>query len=139
VDNDLEQAHRMQETLRQGKILNTIQIVSKTSQALEYLARSLELEKLPHCIMLDLTRGEQENRGFLQQLQATRNYASIPVIMLVSHEAEERLSYLQQHELHYIVRKPLDVKQLMSIVRACDNFFISLVTEKNRLHIEEKA
>ncbi len=136
VENNPEQVQMTREALRKGKVLNSIQVVSDGFLAMEYLAQSHGKDTLPHCIMLDAPPPDHENRPSLETLRTTLDYAHIPVIILVAKDDENPYSNQLDFGTHYIARKPLDVKQLLSIARAFDNFFISVVTERSKFLTE---
>lgn len=117
------------EALKEAKIHNSINVVHDGVEAMEFLRRQGKYSDAPRpdLILLDLNLPRKDGREVLAEIKPDPEFRSIPVVVLTTSQAEQDIA--RAYDLHancYIV-KPVDFRSLMNIVRAIEDFWLSLV------------
>ena len=117
------------EALRDGKIQNNLQVVADGEEALAYLRRKVANGQAPRpdLILLDLNLPRKDGREVLADIKADPDLRTIPVVVLTSSKAEEDV--LRSYHLHAncYITKPVDLPQFINVVRAVEEFWLSIV------------
>lgn len=134
VEDNPGDARLTRELLKEGKILNNCHHVEDGVEALRFLRKKGEYADAPGAdiVLLDLNLPRKNGREVLAELKADPNLRTIPVVILTTSEAERDI--LRAYELHancYII-KPVDLDKFITIVRAIENFWLSVVKLPNR-------
>jgi two-component system, chemotaxis family, response regulator Rcp1 len=129
VEDNPGDARLTREALRDGKIHNKLHHVRDGVEALSFLRREGRFVNnlVPDLILLDLNLPRKDGRTVLAELKEDAQLRLIPVVVLTTSEAEQDV--LRTYELHancYIV-KPVDLEKFMVVVRAIEEFWLSLV------------
>ena len=86
----------------------------------------------PDLVLLDLNLPGMHGREVLAAVKEDPKLQTIPVVVLTTSEAEEDV--LRSYRLHAnaYVTKPVDFDRFMAVVRAIDEFFVSVVRLPSR-------
>ena len=117
------------EALKEGKVINNLNVVRDGEEALAYLHREgpYAAAPRPDIILLDLNLPRKDGRGVLAEIKQDEALKRIPVVVLTTSRAEEDI--LRTYELHancYIV-KPVDLDQFIKVVRSIETFWLTIV------------
>jgi len=117
------------EALKEGKVINNLNVVRDGEEALAYLHREgpYAAAPRPDIILLDLNLPRKDGRGVLAEIKQDEALKRIPVVVLTTSRAEEDI--LRTYELHancYIV-KPVDLDQFITVVKTINDFWFSVV------------
>jgi CheY-like chemotaxis protein len=108
---------------------NRLDVVTDGAAALSYLRHEEPYGSVPRpdLILLDLNLPRRDGREVLQEVKSDPELQHIPVIVLTTSQAEEDV--LRSYQLHAnaYVTKPVDFDRFMAVVRAIDEFFVSVV------------
>ena len=118
-----------QEALKEGKVLNELAVVGDGAEAMAYLraAEPYADRRTPDLVLLDLNLPRKSGHEVLQEIKSDSAMRSIPVVILTSSSAErDVLETYGQHANCYIT-KPVDLDQFVSVVRAIEQFWFSVV------------
>ena len=125
------------EALKEGRILNHVNVVGDGVEALSYLRRqgSHAAAVRPDLILLDLNLPKKNGREVLAEIKADPDLRRIPVVVLTTSSAEEDI--LKTYDLHAncYITKPVDLEQFMRVVKSIEDFWVTVV----RLPSEEGA
>ncbi|MGA3128849.1 MAG: response regulator [Candidatus Korobacteraceae bacterium] len=130
VEDNPGDVRLVQEALRESKIMNRLHAVSDGKEALAFLRRQGKYANAtrPDLILLDLNLPRKDGREVLSEIKADLELLRIPVVIVTSSKAEEDiLKSYDQHANCYIT-KPMDLEKFVEVVKAIQNFWISIVT-----------
>lgn len=117
------------EALKDGKVLNRLNVVSDGVEAMEYLRRQGQYAAAPRpdVILLDLNLPRKDGREVLAELKVDPELKRIPVVVLTTSDAERDV--LQAYDLHAncYITKPMDLVQFTTVVRAAEDFWLTIV------------
>ena len=118
-----------QEALKDAKVLNRLSVVGDGEQAMDYLRREngFEESERPDLILLDLNLPKKDGREVLAEIKGDEALRRIPVVMLTTSAAE--IDIIQSYDLHVncYITKPVDLEQLIKIVKAIQEFWLTIV------------
>jgi two-component system, chemotaxis family, response regulator Rcp1 len=119
-----------QEALKQGKLRNTLHVVSDGEAALEFLHRRGRFVNAPRpgLILLDLNLPILDGREVLAEIKADPALLRIPVVVLTTSTSDEDV--LRSYDLHAnsYITKPVDYQQFIVAVRAIEHFWLNIVS-----------
>lgn len=118
-----------QEALKEGKVMNHMNVVWDGMEAIAFLRKEGEYVDAPRpdLILLDLNLPKKDGREVLAEIKEDNNLKHIPVVVLTTSEAEQDI--IRSYNLHancYIV-KPVGLDQFMKIVESIEDFWLSVV------------
>jgi len=118
-----------EEALKIGKILNRLSVVNDGVEALAFLRREGKYANAPRpdLIMLDLNLPKKDGREVLAEVKSDDDLKRIPVVVLTISKAEEDI--LKTYNLHAncYVTKPVDLNQFLTVVKAVEDFWLTIV------------
>ena len=119
-----------QEALKEGKVLNNMDIASDGVDALAYLrreARHVHATR-PDLILLDLNLPKKNGREVLAEIKRDVSLKRIPVVVLTTSSAEQDI--LESYNLHAnaFITKPVDLIQFITVVKSIEDFWLTVVT-----------
>lgn len=118
-----------QEALKEGKVLNTLNVVGDGMAALEYLRRlgPYETVQRPDLVLLDLNLPKKDGREVLEEIKMDPKLKRIPVVVLTTSKAEEDI--LKTYNLHAncYITKPVDLDQFIRVVESIEGFWLNIV------------
>ncbi len=118
-----------QEALREGKIINNLNVVSDGVQALDFLRQKGRYAGAtrPDVILLDLNLPRKDGREVLEEIKEDPELKRIPVVVITSSSAEEDV--LRSYNLHAncYISKPVDLEQFVAVVKSIEDFWMGIV------------
>jgi CheY-like chemotaxis protein len=129
VEDDLGDIRLTLEALKDSKVHNTVHVVTDGLAALAFLRRqgAYAAAPRPDLILLDLNLPGKDGRDVLAEIKTSDELQDIPVLVLTASRADRDL--LQSYELQvdgYLI-KPIDLKQLVELVRTFADFWLCVV------------
>ena len=129
VEDNLADVRLTQETSKEEKLRNNLNVVNDGVEALAYLRRQGEYADAvrPDLVLLDLNLPRKDGREVLDEIKRDPDLQTIPVVVLTMSEAERDI--LASYHLHancYIV-KPLDLNAFSKVVKSIQDFWLSIV------------
>ena len=129
VEDNPGDADLAREALENSKIRNTLSVVGDGEEALAFLHRSGKYAAAPRpdLILLDLNLPRKSGREVLAEIKSDEDLKRIPVVVLtVSKDEEDILESYNLHANCYIT-KPIDLHQFLRVVRAIEDFWLTIV------------
>ena len=117
------------EVLKEGKISNTLNVVTDGEEALMYLMKEGKYASAesPDLILLDLNLPKIDGRQVLEQIKNHPKLKIIPVIVLTTSEAEQDVLKMYENHANCYITKPVDFEQFISVIRMIEDFWLTLV------------
>ncbi|MFL5764061.1 MAG: response regulator [Bacteroidia bacterium] len=117
------------EVLKEGKIRNTLSVITDGEEALLFLKKKGRYEdiQLPDIILLDLNLPKKDGREVLAEIKADPDLLRIPVIVLTTSSAEKDILSMYGHHANCYITKPVDFEQFIDVVRSIEDFWLSIV------------
>ena len=129
VEDDPGDVLLTREAFEHQKVANRLHIVNNGEDAIAFLHKQGEHADAPDpdLVLLDLNLPGMHGREVLAAVKEDPKLQTIPVVVLTTSEAEEDV--LRSYQLHAnaYVTKPVDFDRFMAVVRAIDEFFVSVV------------
>ncbi len=130
VEDNPGDARLTVEALKEAKVRNQLHVVDDGVKAMAFLRRQAAYSTVPRpdLILLDLNLPKKDGREVLEELKHDVDLKRIPVVILTTSEAEQDI--LNAYELHAncYITKPVDLDQFLKVVRAIDEFWLTVVT-----------
>jgi chemotaxis family two-component system response regulator Rcp1 len=118
------------EALREGKVLNNLNVVTDGQEAVEFLRRQGEYGDAPRpdLILLDLNLPKKDGREVLAEIKADESLRRIPIVVLTTSQAE--IDVIQSYDLgvNCFITKPVDLDQFIYVVKSIEEFWLTVVT-----------
>jgi len=118
-----------QEALREGKVINNLNVVSDGVAAIEFLRQKGRYANAtrPDVILLDLNLPRKDGREVLAEIKEDPELKRIPVVVITSSSAEEDV--LRSYNLHAncYISKPVDLEQFVAVVKSIEDFWMGIV------------
>ncbi|HEX4015823.1 MAG TPA: response regulator [Frankiaceae bacterium] len=134
VEDDPGDVLLTREAFEHQKVANRLHVVNNGEDAIAFLRKEGEHAEAPEpdLVLLDLNLPGMHGREVLAAIKEDAHLQTIPVVVLTTSEAEEDV--LRSYRLHAnaYVTKPVDFDRFMAVVRAIDEFFVSVVRLPSR-------
>ena len=129
VEDNPGDVRLVQEALRESKIINQLHAVSDGKEALAFLRKqgSYANARRPDLILLDLNLPRKDGREVLSEIKADPDLRRIPVVIVTSSKAEDDILKSYNHHANCYITKPLDLEKFIEVVKAIQDFWISIV------------
>ena len=117
------------EALDDARIMNKVTVKRDGAEALDYLHNLAENDhnSLPDLILLDINLPKIDGKEVLSQIKNNPVLKKTPVVMLTTSSSEiDVLESYNNHANCYII-KPVDLNKFFNIVKAIENFWVTLV------------
>ena len=129
VEDDPGDVLLTREAFEHQKVANQLHVVNNGEDAIAFLRKEGAYADAPDpdLVLLDLNLPGMHGREVLAAIKEDARLQTIPVVVLTTSEAEEDV--LRSYRLHAnaYVTKPVDFDRFMAVVRAIDEFFVSVV------------
>ena len=129
VEDDPGDVLMTREAFEDYAVANTLHVVGDGVEAMAFLRRegAYADAPTPDLVLLDLNLPRMDGREVLAAIKNDDVLRQIPVVVLTTSEAEEDV--LRSYQLHAnaYVTKPVDFQQFIDVVRAIDDFFVTVV------------
>ncbi len=130
VEDSPSDAQLTVEALHAAKIANRLSHVEDGVEALRFLRQQGPYADAPRpdLILLDLNLPRKDGREVLDELKRDPDLKVIPVVVLTTSRSEQDV--LRSYQLHAncYITKPVDFTKFMEVVKAIENFWLSIVT-----------
>jgi two-component system, chemotaxis family, response regulator Rcp1 len=129
VEDNRADARLTIEAMKEAKVRNSISHVVDGVEALAFLCREGRYADAPRpdLILLDLNMPRKDGREVLAALKVDDRFKRIPVVVLTSSEAEEDILKAYNLSANCYVTKPVDLDQFLKVVRAIEEFWLTIV------------
>jgi chemotaxis family two-component system response regulator Rcp1 len=117
------------EALKEAKVRNNLHVVEDGEAAIAFARQEGPYANAPRpdLILLDLNLPRKDGREVLAILKADENLKRIPVVILTSSKAEEDVLRAYNLNANCYITKPLDFEQFIKVVRAIEEFWLTVV------------
>ena len=118
------------EALKEGKVLNNLNVVVDGEEALNFLYRREKYHDAPRpdLILLDLNLPRKDGREVLAKLKADATLKRIPIMVLTTSQAEQDIIESYELGVNCYITKSVDLDQFMEIVKSIEDFWLTVVT-----------
>jgi CheY-like chemotaxis protein len=117
------------EALKDGKVMNRLNVVEDGVAALDYLYKRAPYTGVmrPDLILLDLNLPKKNGREILATIKSDDTLKTIPVVILTTSQAEEDV--MRSYVLHAncYISKPVGFEHFTHIVRSIELFWLTIV------------
>jgi two-component system response regulator len=129
VEDSAGDAELLLDFLEQSKVKNRIHWVKDGEAAMAFLHRKGEYadKPMPDLILLDLNLPKKDGREVLSETKGDPKLAHIPVVILTSSKSEADIARSYRLQANCYITKPVDLEQFVKVVRAIDDFWLSVV------------
>ena len=116
--------------LKDGKVSNHLSVVEDGEAALDFVRHqgTYASAAMPDLILLDLNLPKMDGREVLDVLKADARLRRIPVVILTTSKAEEDVLRAYNLNANCYITKPVDFDQFVRVVRAIEEFWLTIVT-----------
>lgn len=117
------------ENFRDGKLVNTVDIVSDGEAALDFVHQRNEFsdESRPDIVLLEPQLPGKSGIEVLSELKNDPVVSDIPVIVLTSSDAGEKIVQSHGIEADTYMQKPLEPGDFVDFVRSIEEFWVAIV------------
>ncbi len=117
------------EAFKDAKMLNNINVAKDGVEAMAFLRNEGDYRDAPRpdLILLDLNMPRKDGREVLQEIKSDPELKRIPVVVLTTSADDKDILSAYDAFVNAYVTKPVDLDQFMKIVKAIDDFWLSVV------------
>jgi CheY-like chemotaxis protein len=119
----------IEEVFEEAKIRNNLHVAEDGEEAMLYLHGEGKFSGSPRpdIILLDLNLPKKDGREVLREIKEDNTLRNIPVVILMTSNAEKDI--LRAYDLHAnaYINKPLDFDQFIKVVESIGNFWLEIV------------
>ena len=129
VEDEPGDAYLTIEALKSAKIINSVHLVEDGVEAMAFLQREAPYRDAPRpdLILLDLNLPRKDGRQVLAEIKQNACLNSIPIVVLTTSSADEDVLQSYNLRANCYVTKPVDLEQFMTVVKATQEFWLSIV------------
>jgi len=119
VDDNDDDVLLLEESLRDSKFVNLLQIVRDGEEALKYLRREAphESAQLPGLVLLDINMPKVNGFEVLCAMKADARLRTIPVVMLTTSTRDEDIVRSYSDGACSFVSKPVSFEKLKEVIK----------------------
>lgn len=117
------------EAFKEGRLHNELHVVMDGVEAVAFLRRqgAYADRPQPDLILLDLNLPRMDGREVLAEIKADERLREIPVIVLTTSADDRDVHRAYNLHANCYLTKPVDMDQFVRVVRAIDEFWLTLV------------
>lgn len=129
VEDNIGDVRLTIEALKEGKVRNKLSVVNDGVEALRFLRHEGPYgdAPTPDIILLDLNLPKKDGREVLAEIKEDETLRRIPVVVLTTSSADEDIVRTYDLHVNCYITKPVDMDQFISVVKAIDTFWFSVV------------
>jgi CheY-like chemotaxis protein len=129
VEDNPGDVRLMREALSMNGMSKTLNVVEDGEQALLFLRRNAPFSDAPRpdLIFLDLNLPRKDGREVLAEIKTSNEFRQIPVIILTTSESDTDVKRAYELHANCYVKKPTDLDEYLSVVKACESFWLHVV------------
>ena len=130
VEDNSAHAELIMRNFEDHRIANTLYHVTNGEAALDYLFQrgayaDPEQSPVPHLILLDLRLPRVDGLEVLQEIKATSELRTIPVVILTTSEAEQDAVRAYEHHANSYLVKPVDFEQFSRLMEELGFYWLA--------------
>jgi chemotaxis family two-component system response regulator Rcp1 len=129
VEDNLGDVRLTIEALKEGKVLNKLNVVKDGVEAMDFFHKQGKFSKAvrPDLILLDLNLPRKDGREVLAEIKSDPNLRRIPVVILTTSKSEQDI--LKTYDLHAncYITKPVDLSQFLEVIQSVKDFWLTIV------------
>ncbi|WP_331233650.1 response regulator [Natronorarus salvus] len=117
------------EAFKEGRIANTLHVVTDGVEALDFLFQRNEYTDAPRpdFVLLDLNLPRKNGDEVLEALREDPECKTIPVIVLTSSSAQRDVIRSYELAANAYLTKPVDPIEFIEVVRSTEQYWLSIV------------
>ena len=129
VEDNPGDVRLVQETFREWKVCNDLEVVRDGVEALAYLRRQGKFAHSPRpdLILLDLNLPRKNGSEVLAEIKHDESLKRIPVVILTASQAEEDVARAYSLYANCYIVKSIDLNEFIHVVQAIRHFWLSIV------------
>ena len=129
IEDNAGDVRLTQEALREGRYASRLHVARDGVEALAFLRGEggFAAAPRPDLIFLDLNLPRRSGHEVLAEIKQDAALKTIPVVVLTSSEADEDIHSSYALHANCYITKPVDFDRFISIVRAIEDFWLTLV------------
>jgi CheY-like chemotaxis protein len=119
VDDNDDDVVLLEESFRDSRFLNLLQVVNDGEQAIQYLRRQgrYQSAKTPGLVLLDINMPKMNGFEVLQVMKADPLLKTIPVVMLTTSTRDEDIARSYDGGACSFVSKPVSLDKLKEVIK----------------------
>ncbi len=117
------------EALRDADVPNNLHVARDGEEAMRFMRHEEPFQDKPRpdLVLLDLNMPRMDGREVLAAMKADKILRRIPVIILTTSQSEDDIAEAYNLAANCYVAKPVDLDEFLDVVRAIDDFWLTLV------------
>jgi len=129
VEDNPGDARLTLEALREATVSNRLSHVIDGVEALAFLRQEGDYATAPKpdLILLDLNLPRKDGREVLAEVKSDPRFKRIPIVVLTTSQAAEDIANAYHLAANCYVTKPVDLPQFLIVVKAIEDFWLTLV------------
>ena len=122
------------EAFEQGDVATNLHVANDGDEALAFLRNEGEYANAPtpDIVLLDLNLPRKNGDEVLAEIHADPELAGVPVVVLTSSESESDVVRCYDLQANAYLTKPVDPGEFIEMVRAFEEFWLSIVRLPDR-------
>ena len=130
VEDNLAHAELVIRSLRDHRLINTIEHLSNGEAALDYVFRrgayaGAECSPRPDLILLDLRLPRIDGLEVLKELKQSEDLRTIPVVILTTSEAEQDIARAYHDHANSYLVKPVDFSKFTRLIEDLGYYWLA--------------
>ncbi len=123
------------EALRETSIPLRLHVAENGEEALSFLRREGEYATVPlvDLVLLDLNMPKKSGHEVLDEMKKDADLRLVPVVVFTSSSAREDIERAYDRYANCYITKPGDLDELVSVVRAIESFWLTVVRLPRRI------
>ena len=136
VDDNLGDVILTKEALKGAQFASRVSVASDGVEAMEFLRQRGKFGDAPRpdVVFLDLNMPRKNGAEVLAEMKSDADLRLIPVVILTSSEADDDVANAYHAHANCYVAKPADLDEMIRVVQAIQNFWLSVVKLPPRPH-----
>ena len=124
------------EALKGAQFPSRVSVASDGVEAMEFLRQRGKFGDAPRpdVVFLDLNMPRKNGAEVLAEMKSDADLRLIPVVILTSSEADDDVANAYHAHANCYVAKPADLDEMIRVVQAIQNFWLSVVKLPPRPH-----
>lgn len=119
VEDDSSHAELVRIAMEENAVANTMDHVEDGVEAVKYLnlEEPYATSRRPDVVLLDIRLPRMDGHELLEYMKTNEQFATIPVVMLTTSDADSDRARAYKHNANSYVTKPVDFDQFRKMVR----------------------
>ena len=119
VEDDSSHAELVRIAMEENAVANTMDHVEDGVEAVKYLnlEEPYAASRRPDVVLLDIRLPRMDGHELLEYMKTSEQFATIPVVMLTTSDADSDRARAYKHNANSYVTKPVDFDQFRKMVR----------------------